>query len=274
MKTLIENRQSPSSTDLEGWRVAIAQDRLASLRFEPMIAALQDLDPTSGRTVREALTKRISEGLIRLLRSRVGTNHPNNGNDIVDHVHDELFTAMLDPKSKDGRAFRSAFGLYVNYRIKDAIVTESQHSRIPVQAKVRKPAGAPKNQSRPVGEPTAGLMPNEDCHKSDGHETFDDAEATERGSNRDLTLLHGVRDSDEQIDVDRLLRLVPDDQKRLAFYLHMDDVPFGSTRGYSIAKAVGKSSKTARQWVEEVQRLLQTNEEVQELRKSRTGDRK
>ena len=52
MKKLIENRQSPLSTDLEGWRVVIAQGRLASLRFEPMIAALQDLDPTSGRIVR------------------------------------------------------------------------------------------------------------------------------------------------------------------------------------------------------------------------------
>src|SRR5665213_379742 len=239
-----------------------------------MIAALQDLDPKVGRTVREALTRCISNGLIRRLRSRVGTNHPNNGNDIIDRVHDELFTAMLDPRSKDGRAFRSAFGLYVNYRIKDAIAEEQRHSRIPVEVEVRKPARGTKNQSSSVSEPIAGLMPNEDCHKSDIHETFEDAEASETNSNRDLTLLNGVRDSDQQLDVDWLLRLVQDDQKRLAFYLHMDGVPFGSTKGHSIAKATGKSSKTARQWVEEVQQLLQANEEVQELRQSRTGDKK
>jgi hypothetical protein len=252
----------------------LSSHRLASSRFEPMIAALQDLDPKLGRIVRGALTKRISEGLIRLLRSRVGTNHPNKGNDIIDRVHDELFTVMLDPKSNEGRAYRSAFGLYVNYRIKDAIIMERQHSHIPVQAKVRKPAGGTSNKSRQVGEPIADLMPNEDCHKSDIHETFEDAEASETNSNRDLTLLNGVRDSDEQLDVDRLLRLVQDDQKRLAFYLHMDGVPFGSTKGHSIAKAIGKSSKTARKWVEEVQQLLQANEEVQELRQSRTGDKK
>ena len=57
MKTLIENRQLPSSMDMEGWRVVIAQGRLASSRFEPMIAALQDLDPKLGRIVRGALTR-------------------------------------------------------------------------------------------------------------------------------------------------------------------------------------------------------------------------
>lgn len=41
MKTLIENRQSPLSTDVEGWGGVIAQGRLASSRFQPMIAALQ-----------------------------------------------------------------------------------------------------------------------------------------------------------------------------------------------------------------------------------------
>jgi hypothetical protein len=32
-------------------------------------------------------------------------------------------------------------------------------------------------------------------------------------------------------------------RKRLAFRLHMEKLPAGSTKGYSIAKAVGRSSK-------------------------------
>ena len=52
----------------------------------------------------------------------------------------------------------------------------------------------------------------------------------------------------------------------------MDDVPFGSTRGYSIAQALGVSAKTAKQWVEEVRELLQLDHEIQELQKASVGD--
>ena len=53
-------------------------------------------------------------------------------------------------------------------------------------------------------------------------------------------LLDGVRATDQQIDTDRFLaENIKDDQKRLAFRLYMDDVPFKSKKHHSIAKALG-----------------------------------
>jgi len=66
---------------------------------------------------------------------------------------------------------------------------------------------------------------------------------------------------------------VPNERKRLAFYLHMDKVPFGSTRGYSIAKALDISAKTAKEWVEEFRSILESDTEIQELQKASLGDR-
>lgn len=72
---------------------------------------------------------------------------------------------------------------------------------------------------------------------------------------------------DENIDVESILEQVPDDQKRLAFRLYMDDVPFKSKKSDSISAALGVSEKTAREWVKEVQALLSSAAEVQELLK-------
>jgi hypothetical protein len=159
------------------------------------------------------------------------------------------------------------------FRVKDALTVENRHTRIPVEKKI----SVPRENAKPGNDkfidiirttrPAEPPEPANDLNLSDG----EDAGACT--ANRDLSLLDGVRDTDERIDVQRLLEVVTDDRKRLAFYLHMDRVPYKSIKGHSIAKAINKSAETAKDWVEEVQELLKLNKEVQELQKSRTGDK-
>jgi hypothetical protein len=52
----------------------------------------------------------------------------------------------------------------------------------------------------------------------------------------------------------------------------MDDIPFGSKRGDSIARALRVSAKTAKEWVEKVQEILQSDAEIQDLQKASLGD--
>src|SRR5271165_3401672 len=123
-------QQAPEPTDLEGWRQAIRQGLLPTFRLEALVAAIQDLGPLADSKVRNPLAKQLSDAMSRLLRRLVGMNHPNRGEDIIYRVHGELFEALLKPNSADGKALREAFTFRVSFRIKDAIATEHQHSRI------------------------------------------------------------------------------------------------------------------------------------------------
>jgi hypothetical protein len=264
----------PESTDLEGWRQAIAKSHLPAFRLEALVAALQDLGPTTDAKVRNALAKHLSDSMIKMLRKHVGFNHRNQGEDIIYRVHEEMFEALLEPHSADGKALRAAFGPRVLFRVKDAISVENRHGRIPVEGKVKvarkglKPGDDTFTEIIRTTGPGKPPEPANDMNLSDGED------AGPNTANRDLSLLDGVRDLDEQIDVARLLALVTDDRKRLAFYLHMDRVPYKSKKWNSIAKAINKSSETAKDWVEEVQELLKLDKEVQELQNSRMGDTK
>lgn len=264
----------PKSTDLEGWRQAIAEHRLATYRLEVLVAALQDLGPNTDTRVRNALAKHLSDSMMHLLRKHVGFNKQNQGEDIIYRIHADMFEAILDPISADGKALRLAFAPRVLFRVKDAIAAENRHGQIPTEGKIkvsRKGQKATEDKFTEIIQTTAPAEPPEPANDSN---LSDGEEAGAVIANRDLSLLDGVRDLDEQIYVDRLLERVTDDRKRLAFYLHMDQVPCKSKSFGSIAKAIGKSSKTAENWIAEVQELLKSDKEVQELRGSRTGDKK
>lgn len=263
------NRRSeapPDSTDLEGWRGAINAGLLSKFRMEAIVAALQDLGPLADQSVRNPLARHLSDFIMKKLRSLVGFNHPNQGKDIIYRVHGEIFEALLTPESKDGKALREAFVPRLTFRIKDAIAAERRHSRIPVSGKIKKTL-----KDRTFVE-TVRVIPAKEPGSAANDSQFDTGRTPARNSNRDLSLLDGVRDLDQSIDIARLMQLVTDERKRLAFHLHMDGVPFGSTKGNSIARALGISSKTAAEWVEEVKALLASDEQIQELQKSSVGD--
>lgn len=99
--------KSPPSTDLDGWRQAIAEGRLKTFRLEHIAAAFQDLGPED-RTVYERLAKHLSGAITGMLVKRVDKNRPNQGEDIILEVHDEIFEALLQPHTADGKALRVA----------------------------------------------------------------------------------------------------------------------------------------------------------------------
>jgi hypothetical protein len=292
MKQEAAGESSPASTDIEGWRRAVAEGALAGLRLEALVAALQDLGPHADANVKRALVKQLNDAMLRMLRSFVGFNHPNQGEDIIYRVHHQLFDALLRPKSADGQALRAGFANIVSYRVKDAIAVEYRHSRIPTRQDAKDTeddellvaandltaptarADGAGDRARELGADAPTLEDVADLgEQGDPADVSDGEDAPGRDSNRDMTLLDGGRHLDEQLDVARILKEVTDHRKRLAFYLHMQGVPFGSKKGNSIAKALGKSTKTVTDWVEEVRAQLKNNKEVQDLRKLSVGEK-
>lgn len=292
----VRDDSPPSSSALEFWREAVAKDRLRDFKPEALVAALQDLGPTAERRVREALAFRISDALMRLLRKRVGLNHPNQGRDIIDRVHTELLTALFEPSSADGKAMRTAFSARVSFRIKDAIATEYRHSRIPTnyversgKADVNVESAAEGLASDAKGDSTGPGIDSradvvaeldgsnesirDDCQseRADALDSDDDGYWSE--GIRDPSLMDGVRDIDELIDVKRLLSTITNEKKRLAFYLHMDRIPIHSTKGPSIAEALGVDRKTVGNWISEVQEQLSQHKEVKLLDSASSGGR-
>lgn len=280
MKHTASQEPPPKSTDLEGWRTAIAEGRLPSLRLEEIAAALQDLGVEADKRVRNPLAKHLSDALLKMLRRYIGTNHANRGEDIIYRMHGEIFEALLEPESADGRALREAFGPRVMFRAKDAIAAEYRHSRIPLQPKIKK-AGEPdtvedEDDERETDEAKAAEVGHlvQRTEPADEGEDFSGSigdEAVSRAAHPDPALLQGVRDTDEKIDVERVVRKIKPYLKRLAFRLYMDGLPYKSKKSDSIAKACGVSDKTAEHWIEEAQKLLENVEEVKELKK--VGDK-
>ena len=248
----------PDSTDFAGWKRAADEERLDYLPLEAIFAALQDIRFNTDSGLRNALAKALSNRTLKLLRARVGRNHPNKGDDIIDRAHVQVFAALGQPDSADAKGYRQAFVARLMFRLKDAIAKEVRERRIPDETSTRHP---PKSQ-RPASA-AHGVVATD---PGDGAGDADDDAAPSKSA-WNPALLDGVRAADQQIYVDRFLaEHIKDDQKRLAFRLYMDDVPFKSKKHQSIAKALGIDEKTARLWIEELKAQLKAQ------LKERTGD--
>jgi hypothetical protein len=268
MDTPIGEGSPPTSTDLDGWRRAVADGSLKTFKLEAIAAAFQDLGKRDTH-LRNVLAKHLSDSILHMLRRRVGFNHPNNGEDIILRVHGDIFAALLRPASADGRNLRQAFGPRVLFRMKDAIAAELRERRTPDETQP-KAKGKDKQLQRSHGIDDAAII---DLAASSEDPESTETEAASPQKHPDSSLFDAVRDADEQIDVNRILECVPDYRKRLAFQLFMDDVPYKSKRKdvTSIAGALGISEKTAREWIKEVRELLEDNDNVKQLK--RLGDR-
>lgn len=267
--------EPPKSTDLDGWRQAIAANRLKAFRLEALAAAFQDL---GGRDVgvQHALAKHLSESVIHMLRKHVGFNHPNEGWDIILRTHEYIFTALLRPQSADGRGLRVTFGSRVLFRMKDAIAVEQRERRTPDEVIPNK-QGKPKGQHAVIDEGNididAAAGPTEDDGERERAEDTD--QESPRPTSKDDPLSDEITEIDERIDVEGILDCVSDSRKRMAFHLFMDGVPFKTKKENveSIAQALNVSEKTARTWVNEVRQLLAEHEGVKHLQKLRVGVR-
>jgi RNA polymerase sigma factor (sigma-70 family) len=229
---------SPAPADLTGWRQAVADGSYRDFRCEDIVAAIQALTPATDKQVVHALARHLSKTMLRILRKLVGTHHPNRGQDIIDRVHSQMWEALLKPDSADGKGLRAAFIPRLRFRIKDAIAAEG--------ASCDRRVGNNKNDGR-APQPTNTAV-------------FDT-----RAADDQIQALH------ESIDVENILGKIADPKKRLAFRLHMDGVPAKSKKTDSIAKALGVSDKTVREWINNVTALLSSLPEVQELKSAKGG---
>jgi hypothetical protein len=230
------DERPPDSTDLQGWQRALAEGRLGTFRLEAIVAAIQDLGPLADKAVRNPLWKHLSDAILGILRRHVSLRHRNRGDDIIDRTHGQIIEAILRPTSADGKALRDSFVPRVTFRLKDAIIKEAAARR----AEMHQTAG-----SQALSKPANDDAPPELRHDP-------------------TNTIH------ESMDVENILEQVTHDQKRLAFRLYMDGIPFKSNKSCSIATALGISERTARTWVREVQALLSVLPQVQELQKLST----
>jgi DNA-directed RNA polymerase specialized sigma24 family protein len=291
----------PPSTDLEGWREAIAEGRLRKFRLEAIAAAFQDLGERDQR-VRQDLIRHLSNAIIGMARNGVDLKKPNGGKDIIWDVHEAIVTALLDPSTADGKQLRKGFGGIVKYRVKDALARSDHDQIVPApkssassgkskakqatEAAVKKPKKTAQEVAAELDEAANALKQetaepadnksNEEASSDADHVDdlpppyiMDDAEdnAIDPGkSSYDPTLMAVVRDMDTQIDRQRILAKIPDRLRQLAFSLHMDREPQAV-----IALACGVSTRTIRTWIAEIQEELQQTKEAQELLGRRAG---
>ena len=247
----------PDSTDVAGWKRVVAGGLLDRLPLEAIVAALQDLRLNTDLGLRNDLAKNLSDRVYRLLRRQVGRNHPNEGWDIIDRVHVQVFEALAQPSSADAKGLRQAFVPRVLFRLKDAIAKEARERRIPDEIMVKRQEAAPADPPGGDGQEVEFDDANRQSDVAEAAGPPDGDDAPPAKARRNPTLLDEVRATDQQIDTDRFLaENITDDQKRLAFRLYMDDVPFKSKKHHSIAKALGIDEKTARLWIEEIKAQL------------------
>jgi hypothetical protein len=134
---------------------------------------------------------------------------------MITRAHAKLVSAMFNPTTADGKGLRVAFRFRVEKRAADAIRAETKIEKRELEA---------ETQDDAKDEPAAAAI-------------------------------DPWQEINEHMDVERVLALVTDDQKRLAFRLYMEDVAMEAKKG-SIVKALGVSRKTAEKWIEEVRALL------------------
>ena len=111
--------EAPPSTDLAGWRRAVGDGSFRAFNMESVIAAIEDLGPTTDKAVLNPLVLHVSDTIIRRLRGLIGRNHRNEGEDMITRAHAKLVAAMFNPASADGKGMRVAFGFRVSKRAAD-----------------------------------------------------------------------------------------------------------------------------------------------------------
>jgi DNA-directed RNA polymerase specialized sigma24 family protein len=272
-----EGEDSPDSSDLAGWRRAVEEGRLGSLRPETLLCAVQDLGPDADPRVLNPIAKRLSEIIMRMVRKYVGTNKPNRGEDIIQRVHEGIWITLLDEESEERRTLRDGLGGIVKFRCLDAIALENKHSRIPLEPKLREgkrnedPAKVPMDRTR-AAEVSHLVAPQDPKHPGATGDGFSGNDAVSARKPADPAQFQEMQHLEAHVDIERVLACITDDRKRLAFCLFLEDFPYGSKKTASIAEAVGISSKTAEHWIEELIALLQQTEEAKELINKKVGE--
>lgn len=216
--TALKTEPSPGPTDVSGWQTAVQEGSYRECRLEDLVVALQDLRSSMDKQTLHALASHLSACIFKILRRRVRKTLPNEGQDIIDDVHDVLWAAILRPESQDGKALRVAFTPRLEHRVRDAI---ARHNR----------------RAAKMAEFASEIQASADRESADG-------------------IGHFWNSQEAKWAVEAALEEIDDPPKRLALRLLMDGVPFKSVKGPSIEEALGVSERTIRNWVREAEEIL------------------
>lgn len=255
-KALEKSDHSDSPADLEYWRQALRDGTAEKLAKEIIVCAFLDLGPDIDIDVRNGLTRILSHDIYGRLHRAIGRNHPNRGDDIIQRVHFQIFEALGQPQSADALGLREAYASRISFRIKDAIAKERRERRA-----LSEPAvfSSPQTLSLVQDGADDGSQPPAEDDVVEGDDFAEEVQTG--GPYRNIKSASEEADLlAQQIDVVRLLKAhVPDERKRHAFLLHMEQVPFKSKKPNvrTIAKAMNIDESTARKWIEEIQKTLQ-----------------
>ncbi|MDG4892669.1 hypothetical protein P9272_03570 [Mesorhizobium sp. WSM4976] len=264
----------PPSTDAIGWHKITEAGQLGRYAPEAIIGAFQNAGGKDSR-LRADMARYLSNLVQQVLRKRVGTNKMNSGQDIIDDVHDEFFAAICNPSCADAKGYQESFYGRLTFRLKDAIVKEEAAKLIPPPDE-KKPAAGKSDDDSEAGEISGKMELRPALEESAAEGLFEVEEFTaDAGVKRpDPALQQNVDQLVEAIDVERILAQIPDPRKRLAFRLHMDQVPYGGTKGTaSIAGVLEIDRKTAEHWVAEVRAfLLEHVTQVRTLKRRAAGE--
>jgi len=120
------------AADEAGWKAVVANRELGDCPPGEIVGALRALYLDGDRRLVQALTLHISDRITRRLRRLIGTDHPNDGEDIIERAHGVLLNAIFDPTSADGPELIEHFWARTRNRGIDAARVEGKyHHRHP-----------------------------------------------------------------------------------------------------------------------------------------------
>ena len=103
----MDHQKWPDPFDSGGWLDAAASGKLPACHPGAVVAALRAQIRIGHERASNALSWFVREDIKRRLRLKIGFNHPNQGETIVERAHDELMKALFD---RGARRLRGARG--------------------------------------------------------------------------------------------------------------------------------------------------------------------
>ena len=119
----------PEAADEAGWAAAVATGDLRECPPGLLVGALRALAADGGHRLVRDLTLHVSDRVTRRLRKLIGTDHANDGEDIIAEAHAEIMEAVFDPESADGPALVANFWPRTRNRGIDAARVEGRYAK-------------------------------------------------------------------------------------------------------------------------------------------------
>ncbi|CAI9418913.1 hypothetical protein ANOBCDAF_04414 [Pleomorphomonas sp. T1.2MG-36] len=222
--------EPPPSDDLQAWQEIAHARRLGEFCPEDLVKVVQRIGPNGNQRLLTILVGHLSEVVFKMLCRSIRKSAWQRDDEHIWRPHHKIIVAILTPSSADGKALCRTFKAIVELRALDEMVERK------------------KQKARYI---SSTLPVNDD--KPNASDQLDSADPKPGDF------------LEQQAHVESVLKKISDPRKREAFRMHMEGISIGPTKKGtpSIAERLGVSSKTAGEWIEEVQTFLKTAMESQ-----------